>query len=183
MRSFFLIFLVLTLVEVSFSYNGGVSHRRAFLKSARSLTRVSAGITAITAAQILLTADGVNAEQLEYLAEPTEEFKASEAERAKFRAQQSKIKKEFDTVLASFAESKKEADIIKDLNSLQNLAISTGGLPVGLKFDDIKKTVRRKKADFGKSWTTQEEIAYQALCREISFQQNPNKDKDMGNPL
>jgi hypothetical protein len=60
---------------------------------------------------------------------------------------------------------------------------STGGLPVGLKFDDIKKTVRRKKADFGKSWTTQEEIAYQALCREISFQQNPNKDKDMGNPL
>ena len=52
-----------------------------------------------------------------------------------------------------------------------------------MKFDDIKKPVRRKKADLGKSWTTQEEIAYQALCREISFQQNPNKDKDMGNPL
>jgi hypothetical protein len=80
MRSFCFLFLVLTLFDVSFSYNAGVSHRRAFLKSASSLTRVSAGITAITAAQILLTADGVNAEQLEYLAEPTEEFKASEAE-------------------------------------------------------------------------------------------------------
>ena len=117
-----------------------------------------------------------------------------------------------------------QAEIVKDLNELQDLTIRTGGLPTGLKADDVKKTVRRKKA-LG-NWTTSEEIAYQALCREvrrapesdrgsqsagstprtrtnnatthrnattfslssllssqIAFQQNPNKDKDIGNPL
>ena len=36
---------------------------------------------------------------------------------------------------------------------------------------------------FSRRRTTEVEIAYQSLNREIAFQQNPNKDKDMGNPL
>lgn len=40
-----------------------------------------------------------------------------------------------------------------------------------------------KRDGDGKYWTTEVEIAYQALNREIAFQQNPNKDKEMGNPM
>merc|ERR1711957_15305 len=97
----------------------------------------------------------------------TEEFKASEAQRAEFRRQNIAIKAKFTVVLDKFETSKTEAAITSDLT--------------GLKRDDIVKLVRRKKASM--TWPTTCEIAYQTLTREIDYQQSPNKDKDMPNPI
>jgi len=117
----------------------------------------------------------------EYLTEPTEEFKASEAQRAEFRRQNIAIKAKFTVVLDKFETSKTEAAITSDLTDIKRLVAQTGGLPTGLKRDDIVKLVRRKKASM--TWPTTCEIAYQTLTREIDYQQSPNKDKDMPNPI
>lgn len=117
-----------------------------------------------------------------YLAEPTDEFKANEAKAMEFKRAQLAIKKEFNEVIAKFlAEPNDEAAIVEDLKRLQNLVAKTGGLPLGIKKDELFKLIRSKK---GKGyWPTNCEIAYQSLQGEIRFQQSPNMDKEMGNPF
>lgn len=117
-----------------------------------------------------------------YLTEPTEEFKESERQRAEFRRKQLEVKGKFVVVLTRLtAESKTEDQIRTDLEELTALVTATGGLPLGIKKDDMVKVIRSKKAKG--FWPTSVEYAYQALIREIAFQQSPNKDKDLGNPL
>jgi len=118
----------------------------------------------------------------EYLTEPTEEFKESERQRAEFRTQQLQIKKKFVTVLERFTGvSKTEKELIADLQELKLLLATYNGLPLGIKKDDVVKQVRSVKAKG--FWPTDVEYAYQAVIREIAYQQSPNKDKDMANPL
>uniref|UniRef100_A0A7S2IAH0 RxLR effector protein n=1 Tax=Helicotheca tamesis TaxID=374047 RepID=A0A7S2IAH0_9STRA len=117
-----------------------------------------------------------------YLSDPTEEFKESERQRAEFRRAQLEIKKKFDVVLTRLTtESKTEEELVTDLKELKGLVTSTGGLPLGIKKDDLVKLVRSKKAKG--FWPTDVEYSYQALIREIAYQQSPNKDKDIENPL
>jgi hypothetical protein len=116
-----------------------------------------------------------------YLTEPTDEFKASEAKAMEFKRQQLAIKKEFASVVDRFLEESDDADALqKDLNAMQGLVAKTGGLPLGIKKEELFKIIRSKKAKG--FWPTPVEIAYQSLIQEIRFQQNPNLEKDMGNP-
>ena len=117
-----------------------------------------------------------------YLSEPTEEFKANEAKAMEFKRAQLARKKEFNVAIDKFlAESNDEAAIVKDLNDLQALVARGGGLPLGIKKDELFKVIRSKKAKG--FWPTKCEIAYQSLQGEIRFQQSPNLDKEMGNPF
>lgn len=118
----------------------------------------------------------------EYLTEPTEAFKESERQRDEFRRNQLKIKREFNTVLDRFTfESKTEEEFVRDLKDLKSLVIQTEGLPLGIKKDELVKIIRAKKAKG--LWPTEVEYAYQKLTSEIAYQQSPNKDKDIANPL
>jgi hypothetical protein len=116
-----------------------------------------------------------------YLTEPTEEFKANEAKAMEFKRQQLTIKKEFSTILEKFLAEPNNGDALEnDLRTLKALVAKTGGLPLGIKKDELFKIIRSKKAKG--YWPTPVEIAYQSLIQEISYQQSPNLDKEMGNP-
>ena len=114
-----------------------------------------------------------------WLTDPTEEFKANEEKAIAFKRAQLQVKKKFTDVLNRLTnESKTEADIVRDLNDLRELVVATGGLPLGIKKEAVYKTIRAKKR---LSWSTNSEIAYQDLIREIIYQQSPNTDKDLSN--
>jgi len=118
----------------------------------------------------------------EYLTEPTEAFKESERQRDEFRRKQLVIKKEFNDKFAKITfDSKTEEEIRDDLEDIKALITKTGGLPAGIKKEDMVKIIRAKKAKG--FWPTSLEYAYQALIRELAYQQSPNKDKDLTNPL
>jgi hypothetical protein len=52
------------------------------------------------------------------------------------------------------------------LEDLKVLTVKYGGLPEGIKWDGLKKTVRAvKREGTDKFWTTPVEFAYQALNR------------------
>mmetsp|Transcript_1650 Transcript_1650/g.3664 ORF Transcript_1650/g.3664 Transcript_1650/m.3664 type:complete len:195 (-) Transcript_1650:316-900(-) len=117
-----------------------------------------------------------------YLSEPTDEFKANEAKAMEFKRAQLAIKKEFKDAIEKFlAEPNDEEAIVNDLKTMQDLVAKTGGLPLGIKVDELFKAIRSKKAKG--FWPTKCEIAYQSLQGEIRFQQSPNMDKEMGNPF
>ncbi|KAL3921252.1 MAG: hypothetical protein SGILL_002847 [Bacillariaceae sp.] len=116
-----------------------------------------------------------------YLTEPTDEFKANEAKAMEFKRQQLAVKKEFNTALEKFLAEANDSDALEnDLKQLKSLVAKTGGLPLGVKKDELFKVIRSKKAKG--FWPTPVEIAYQSLIQEISYQQSPNLDKDLGNP-
>ena len=118
----------------------------------------------------------------EYLTEPTDEFKESERQRDEFRRRQLAVKRKFNTVLDRMTfESKTEEQLIEDLKELRYLVIETEGLPLGIKKDEMIKIIRAKKAKG--FWPTNVEIAYQKLTSEIAYQQSPNREKDLANPL
>jgi hypothetical protein len=93
-----------------------------------------------------------------YLTEPTEEFKESERQRIEFRKKQLTLKADFVKVLARLTgESTTEEELVGDLKELKNLVIQTGGLPLGIKKEDMYKVIRSKKAKG--FWPTDVEIA------------------------
>ena len=117
-----------------------------------------------------------------YLTEPTDEFKANEAKAMEFKRQQLAVKKEFSSLLDKFLAEGNDSDALEnDLKQIKALVAKTGGLPLGIKKDELFKMIRSKKAKG--FWPTPVEIAYQSLIQEISYQQSPNLDKDMGNPF
>jgi len=79
------------------------------------------------------------------------------------------------------SESNTEEELVRDLSELKELVIQTGGLPLGIKKEDMYKVIRGKKAKG--NWPTNVEIAYQKLKSEIAYQQSPNTEKDLENPL
>mmetsp|Transcript_17247 Transcript_17247/g.20545 ORF Transcript_17247/g.20545 Transcript_17247/m.20545 type:complete len:204 (+) Transcript_17247:176-787(+) len=118
----------------------------------------------------------------EYLSEPTDAFKESERQRDEFRRKQLLVKKQFNDAFARLTfDSTTEDQIRGDLEDLKSLIIKTGGLPTGIKKEEMVKIIRAKKAKG--FWPTSVEYAYQALIRELAYQQSPNKDKDVSNPL
>jgi len=117
-----------------------------------------------------------------YLTDPTAEFRQNEEKTMIFKRKQIEQKKKFKIVIDRFlAEPNDEKKLAKDLKELQKLTIETRGLPIGIKKDELFKTIRvKKRAGF---WPTSVELAYQELIREITYQQSPNVDKEMGNPF
>ena len=75
-----------------------------------------------------------------------------------FRKKQLALKGEFVKVLARLTgESSTEEQLITDLKELKELVIQTGGLPLGIKKEDMYKVIRSKKAKG--FWPTDVEIA------------------------
>mmetsp|Transcript_21174 Transcript_21174/g.29942 ORF Transcript_21174/g.29942 Transcript_21174/m.29942 type:complete len:189 (-) Transcript_21174:375-941(-) len=117
-----------------------------------------------------------------YLTEPTDEFKASEAQRMEFKRAQLLLKKKMQDELDTLTAEKNDEDALaQDINNIRQTVIECGGMPLGIKKDDLVKQVRAKKAKG--FWPTKVEYAYQGLINEIAYQQSPNKDKDVANPL
>lgn len=84
--------------------------------------------------------------------------------------------------LARFTtESKTEDELIRDLTDLKGLVTQTGGLPQGIKKEEMYKVIRGVKARG--FWPTNVEISYQKLKSEVAYQQSPNTEKDIENPL
>ena len=93
-----------------------------------------------------------------YLTEPTEDFKESERQRMEFRKKQLALKGGFVKVLARLTgESTTEEELVGDLKELKSLVTETGGLPLGIKKEDMFKVIRSKKAKG--FWPTNVEIA------------------------
>lgn len=75
-----------------------------------------------------------------------------------FRKKQLAVKGEFVKVLARLTtESNTEEELVNDLTQLRNLVTQTGGLPLGIKKEDMYKVIRSKKAKG--NWPTNVEIA------------------------
>mmetsp|Transcript_7963 Transcript_7963/g.16140 ORF Transcript_7963/g.16140 Transcript_7963/m.16140 type:complete len:154 (+) Transcript_7963:58-519(+) len=123
--------------------NAQTMNRQAFLNTA--------------AASLIAITPPANAIET-YLTEPTEEFKESERQRMEFRKKQLELKAEFVKVLARLTgESSTEDQLVEDLTDLRQLVIITGGLPLGIKKEDMYKVIRSKKAKG--FWPTNVEIA------------------------
>lgn len=119
-----------------------VTDRRNLL---RSLTNGALSTAAILTTSVQVASAASYGQT--YLTEPTEEFKLNEERAMAFKREQLKQKQAFNTVLARLTtESKTEEELVNDLKELKFLTIKSGGLPTGLKKDDLVKQVRSKKA-------------------------------------
>lgn len=137
-----------------------VSSRRAALGSiGTSTVAAAAAVVASSSSLLLLLVPPPPAYAIDtYLTEPTEEFKESERQRMEFRKRQLNLKADFVKVLARLTgESKTEEELIGDLKDLKSLVVQTGGLPLGIKKEDMYKVIRSKKAKG--FWPTDVEIA------------------------
>lgn len=122
------------------------SSRRKFLET----TTVAAGFLAPAAA---------SAEPRPmYLTEPTDEFKENEAKAAEFKRKQLQTKREFLAALDKLSEEPNDADaMVSDLKEIRGLVAKTGGLPLGIKKEEMFKIIRSKKAKG--FWPTPVEVA------------------------
>ena len=162
--------------QLQMSYGDVQNRRQAFSRVAATFLTTGV-LSTIVSPQV-----AVAGSRPEYLTEPTDEFKESERQRAEFRAVQLQIKKKFVDNLERITKTAKTEDELRiALEDLKNLITESAGLPLGIKKDDIVKQVRSRKAQG--FWPTSVEYAYQAVIREIAYQQSPNKDKDIANPL
>ena len=104
-----------------------------------------------------------------FLTEPTAEFKDEEKKVADFKAQQQKIRKSWDEVIAKLEASDNPTvteSSIRDLTAI--LTKYNSGIPSGVKKLELVKTIRAKKyVMVGKkqkilpTWSKESEIAYQ----------------------
>lgn len=93
-----------------------------------------------------------------YLTDPTEEFKENEAKSAEFKRQQIMAKKEFSAALDKLSSEANDTDaLVKDVKDIQALVAKTGGMPLGIKKEDMYKLIRAKKAKG--FWPTPVEVA------------------------
>ena len=181
MKSALVILSIAAAPCAAFAPSSTASHRPATDLSATTDRRAMIASTLTAAASVAASSSPALALET-YLTEPTEEFKESERQRLEFRKKQLALKGEFVTVIARLTtESKTEEQLIADLNELRALVVKTGGLPIGIKKEEMYKVIRGKKAKG--FWPTDVEIAYQGLKSEIRYQQSPNTEKDLENPL
>jgi hypothetical protein len=115
--------------------------------------------TVLVGNAVFLAAEQASAAPREvWLTEPTEEFKANEAKAMDFKRAQLAIKADFNKVLERFTtDSTTEEQLVTDLADLRLLVKKTGGLPLGVKKDELVKIIRRKKA--GGFWPVPVEYA------------------------
>jgi hypothetical protein len=106
-------------------------------------------LSAAAAAAIVALPQAASAEgRPMYLTEPTDEFKR----------QQLLVKKEFSAALDRLLAEPNDADaLVKDLLDIKYLIAKTGGLPLGIKKDEVFKMIRSKKAKG--FWPTPVEVA------------------------
>ena len=149
-------------VEVVSSSSTTIASNNDVISSSRrdSLRSLTTSILATAASFSLLSYSSLTANAAidTYLTEPTEEFKESERQRMEFRKKQLSLKADFVRVLARLtSESSTQEALVTDLKELRTLVTQTGGLPLGIKKEDMYKVIRSKKAKG--YWPTDVEIA------------------------
>ena len=117
-----------------------------------------------------------------YLTEPTSEFKDEEKKVADFNKAQAKIRQEWDAIIGRLEKTEDAATteaVMKDLKGV--LTKYDQGIPRGVKKQELVKLARSKKYVLkGRkqiqlpTWSTDTEIAYQALIQEFNRQVLPN---------
>ena len=171
MKSFLIVFVAFLAssaapaVAFAPSYTGSSVPKRTALsaikdetETTQSATRRTMLTTSLVATLTTLSSPSISSALETYLTEPTEEFKESEKQRMEFRKKQLAQKAEFVKVLARLTgESSTEEQLVNDLSELKGLVITTGGLPLGIKKEDMYKVIRSKKAKG--FWPTNVEIA------------------------
>ena len=171
MKSFLLVFVAFlassapSAVAFAPSYTGSSVPKGTALsaikdetETTQSATRRTMLTTSLVATLTTLSSPSISSAFETYLTEPTEEFKESEKQRMEFRKKQLAQKAEFVKVLARLTgESSTEEQLVNDLSELKGLVITTGGLPLGIKKEDMYKVIRSKKAKG--FWPTNVEIA------------------------
>ena len=79
-------------------------------------------------------------------------------ERAQIKRAQIKLKKEFEAVMLKFPNEPNDEEIlVGDITALQELVKKTGGLPLGIRKEELYKVIRSKKAKG--YWPVKAEIA------------------------
>jgi hypothetical protein len=121
-----------------------------------------------------------------YLTESTADFKDEEKKVAEFNKAQQKIRSEWDAVIARLEGSndpKTTETALVDLKAI--LTKYDEGIPTGVKKKNLVKSARAKKYIMqGRkevilpTWSTDAEIAYQALIQEFNKQVLPNNKAD-----
>lgn len=172
MKSFLLITLLSTAAQQAGAFVLPLSINKNVVLQSTTTTSLSAvssdntsrrSMLTTTLATVVTTAALTTTPQIAtafetYLTEPTDEFKESERQRMEFRKKQLQFKAAFVEVLARLTgESKTEEELIADLKELKSLVTATGGLPLGIKKEDMYKVIRSKKAKG--FWPTDVEIA------------------------
>ena len=172
MKSFLIVFVAFLAssaapaVAFAPSYTGSSVPKRTALSAIKdetettqsAATRRTMLTTSLVATLTTLSSPSISSALETYLTEPTEEFKESEKQRMEFRKKQLAQKAEFVKVLARLTgESSTEEQLVNDLSELKGLVITTGGLPLGIKKEDMYKVIRSKKAKG--FWPTNVEIA------------------------
>ena len=112
----------------------------------------------ISAAILLGPAAALAEPRPTYLTEPTADFKENEARSAEFKRQQLVAKKEVLAALDKLTAESNDVDaLVRDLKDIQALIAKIGGLPLGIKKEEMYKIIRSKKAKG--FWPTPVEIA------------------------
>jgi len=153
--------ILLSAFEVSAAFAPMLEQSSSVTRSrdtAMSASRRNILETATAAAALLFPTVASAEPRPMYLTEPTAEFKESEAKAAEFKRQQLQVKKDFVAVLDRLTnESNDEDALVKDLNDIKALVAKTGGLPLGIKKEELFKIIRTKKAQG--FWPTPVEVA------------------------
>eukprot|EP01031_Cornospumella_fuschlensis_P039061 gene39061-47522_t len=116
---------------------------------------------------------------LQYLTDPTEEFKEQEARSKAFDAAKSKVRQQWDSIMSRFEGTENPEELAKALRDMKKFISDTNDIPVGVSKRSLVKTCRSKKFISPKSrktktfWTTQVEIEYQGLIQEFNRKLNP----------
>lgn len=116
-----------------------------------------------------------------YLVEPTAEFKEEQQKTADLIKAQTKVRKEWDTIVKKLEESEEPKDIEANLNALISFLSPIDGIPTGVKKTDIVKICRKKKFNGRKikpNWTTDVEIAYQKFILDFNRKMTPVNSPD-----
>jgi hypothetical protein len=133
--------IVAGLVGSASAFSAEPVDRRNILQSLSSAGAAGAAV----ALGNLMGADPANAAYSQtYLTEPTDEFKANEEKAMAFKRAQLQQKKAMQDVLTRLTTvSNSEEELVNDLKELRYLVIKGGGMPSGIKKDDLVKQVRR----------------------------------------
>lgn len=131
--------LVAGLVGTASAFSAELVDRRNLIKS------LSSAGAAVALGNLVGTVEPASAAYSQtYLTEPTDDFKANEAKAMEFKRAQLAQKKAMTDVLTRLTTvSSSEEDLVNDLKELRYLVIKGGGMPAGLKKDDLVKMVRR----------------------------------------
>lgn len=150
--------LSLLLITSASAFSPSIQNARSSTALAAASRREMMESAFVGGIAFLATAQPAFAEREFFLSEPTDEFKANEAKAMEFKRGQLMVKGKFNKVLERVStESKTEEQLLGDLEELKELVRITGGLPLGIKKDDMVKIIRRKKgAGF---WPTSVEYA------------------------